>query len=76
LEREPGFALNQTRRAAGSYYLTAARDAGSPPVSAESGEIILKLDWRQLAGGNSYNTYQIASAVVRRWERTECASII
>jgi hypothetical protein len=48
----------------GSYYLTADRDAGSAPATLESGEIILKLDWRQLADGNSYNTYQIASAVV------------
>lgn len=48
----------------GSYYLTAARDAGSEPVSPESGEIVLKLDWRQLADGNSYNTYQVAAAVV------------
>ena len=48
----------------GSYYLTATRNAGSEPLSPESGEIILKLDWRQLADGNSYNTYQVASAVV------------
>ena len=47
-----------------SYLLTAARDAGSEPLSPESGEIILKLDWRQLADGNSYNTYQVAAAVV------------
>lgn len=49
---------------AGSYFLTAVRDGGSEPVAPESGEIILKLDWRQLADGNSYNTYQVASAVV------------
>jgi hypothetical protein len=46
----------------GSYYLTAVRDAGSEPLSSASGEIILKLDWRQLADGNSYNTYQVAAA--------------
>jgi len=49
---------------AGSYFLTVARDGGSDPLSSESGEIILKLDWRQLADGNSYNTYQVASAIV------------
>ncbi len=49
---------------AGSYFLTAVRDGGSEPGSPESGEIILKLDWRQLADGNSYNTYQVAAAVV------------
>ena len=48
----------------GAYYLTAARVSGSPPAAPESGEIIVKLDWRQLADGNSYNTYQIAAAVV------------
>ena len=49
---------------AGSYFLTAARDGGGEPLSSASGEIILKLDWRQLADGNSYNTHQVASAVV------------
>jgi len=48
----------------GFYYPTAVRDAGSEPFSPESGEIILRLDWRQLADGNSYNTYQVASAIV------------
>ncbi len=51
---------------AGSYFLTAVResDGGSAPQIPESGEIILKLDWRLLADGNSYNTYQVAAAVV------------
>jgi hypothetical protein len=48
----------------GSYFLTAARVAGTEPVDPASGEIVVKLDWRQLADGNSYNTYQVASAVV------------
>jgi len=48
----------------GSYYLTSARVGGSQPFEPETGEIIIKLDWRQLADGNSYNTYQIATAVV------------
>ena len=47
-----------------AYYLTAARVAGSQPFSSASGEIVVKLDWRQLADGNSYDTYQVASAVV------------
>ena len=46
---------------AGSYFLTAVRDGGSEPFSPESGEIILKLDWRLLADGNSYNTHQVAA---------------
>jgi hypothetical protein len=48
----------------GGYLLTSARTAGSAANTPESGEIIIKLDWRQLADGNSYNTFQIASAVV------------
>ena len=45
-------------------YLTAERVAGSAPASGDSGEIIVKLDWGPLADGNSYNTYQVAQAVV------------
>lgn len=47
-----------------SYILTAARVAGDPPQSPGSGEIIVKFDWSQLAGGNSYNTYQVAAVAV------------
>jgi hypothetical protein len=48
----------------GSYYLAAQRESGSPPLASGSGEIVVKLDWRQLADGNSYDTYDVASAVV------------
>ena len=48
----------------GNYFLTAARVAGSPATTPESGEVIIKLDWRDLADGDSYDTFQIASAVV------------
>ena len=47
-----------------AYYLTAARVAGSAPTNSDTGEIVVKLDWRQLANGNSYNTYQVAAAVL------------
>ena len=43
------------------YTLTWRRLAGALP--ADSGEIVVKLDWRQLAN-NSYSTYQVASMVV------------
>jgi len=48
----------------GGYLLRAARVAGMEPVSSESGEIVVTLDWRQLSGGSSYNTFQVAAAVV------------
>jgi len=48
----------------GSYYLTSTRVAGNAPSATDTGEIIIKLDWSQLSDGNSYNTYQIAAAVL------------
>ena len=47
-----------------AYYLTTARVAGNAPTNSDTGEIVVKLDWRQLADGNSYNTYQVAAAVL------------
>jgi hypothetical protein len=47
---------------AGSWYLTANRVAGHPPLMPGAEEIIVKFDWSQLADGNSYNTFQIANA--------------
>lgn len=47
----------------GFYYLIPNRVSGGHPTTPESGEIVVKLDWRDLADGNTYNTYQIASAV-------------
>ncbi len=48
----------------GNYYLAANLISGGPPSTTDSGEIIVELDWSLLADGNSYNTYQVASAVV------------
>ncbi|HKI70514.1 MAG TPA: hypothetical protein VKA67_13065, partial [Verrucomicrobiae bacterium] len=48
----------------GTYYLAANLIAGDPPSATDSGEIIVELDWSLLSDGNSYNTYQVASAVV------------
>lgn len=47
-----------------SYYVTAARVAGNAPTNSETGEILVKLDWRLLAGGDTHNTFHVAGAVV------------
>jgi hypothetical protein len=48
----------------GTYFVAAARTAGSPPLTTDSGQIGLRLDWSALADGNSANTYDVARAVV------------
>jgi len=40
------------------------RLSGSPVTNSASGEIILLLDWGPVAGGNSFNTLQVAAAVL------------
>jgi len=50
----------------GSYFFSASRSKGSPPLTTDSGEIIVELDWSQLAGGNApydFSTYDVAWAV-------------
>jgi len=45
------------------YVPTWRRLSGTVPLATDSAEIIVKLDWRQLAN-NSYSTFQVASSVV------------
>jgi hypothetical protein len=53
-----------------SYYYQWARANGSAPAVTESGEIIVKLDWSQMAGGtasydiSTYDVAQVASWVL------------
>jgi hypothetical protein len=47
----------------GGYNLTWVRLGGGSPLATDSGEIVVAFDWSQLADGNSYNTYQIASVL-------------
>ena len=46
-----------------SWYLASSKLSGGNPLSTPGGEIIVLFDWRQLADGNSYNTYQVAAAL-------------
>lgn len=49
----------------GFYYLTTTRIGGDQPSKTDSGEILIELDWSQLAGGifSTYSTYSVATAV-------------
>jgi hypothetical protein len=49
--------------------LSATRIGGGPPTGMDSGEIVIKLDWGQLAN-NDFSTYQVAAAVVPALLRT------
>jgi hypothetical protein len=48
----------------GGFQLVATNRLGSAATNTDSGEIILRLDWSDLAGGNTYNTFQVAAAVL------------
>src|SRR6266571_7810086 len=51
------------------YVLTWKRLGGDAPPDTGSGEIFIKLDWRQLAN-DDYSTYDVAAAVVPRLLQT------
>jgi len=46
-----------------NFTLSANRIGGLSPFTTDSGEIIIKLDWGQLAN-NDFSTYQVATAVL------------
>lgn len=48
----------------GGYNFAVTPPDGAAPAASDSGEIIFKLDWSQLAGGSApYSTYDVAWAV-------------
>jgi hypothetical protein len=48
------------------FYVATTRTGGGPPIGTDSGEIIVKFDWSQMAGGLSapydFSTYDVATA--------------
>ncbi|PWU15994.1 MAG: hypothetical protein C5B50_14235 [Verrucomicrobia bacterium] len=58
----------------GSYRLAWGRLGGSQPLSTDSGQIVVALDWGQLADGNSYSTYQVAAPVASALQDTSFIS--
>jgi hypothetical protein len=59
------YTVTLTTDGSGDYYYQWSRDLGSSPSNTPSGEIIIKLDWTQLAGGiDPYEPYDISTYVV------------
>lgn len=48
----------------GGFTLSATRTAGVAATNSNSGAVIIKLDWSGLADGDSYDTFQVAAAVL------------
>jgi hypothetical protein len=46
-----------------AWYLSSSRIGGDDPLNTPGGEVVVLFDWRQLADGVSYNTYQVAAAL-------------
>ncbi len=56
------------------FYLTTTRVGGNRPALTDSGEIIIELDWSQLANGSSFDTYEIAYATAFGLQTTNLIS--
>ncbi len=57
-----------------TYQLAWMRVRGGQPAVTDSGEILILLDWSDLAGGFDYDTYQVASMVASNFLRTNFIS--
>ena len=69
------YTITLTTDGAGNYYYQWSRTDGSP-LAIDSGEIIVKLDWSQMAGGTGtydIDTYTVAS--VAKWVLLQTNSI-
>jgi hypothetical protein len=59
------YKLTLTTDGNGNYQCQTERDSGSSPSNTDTGEIIVKLDWSQMAGGSGvpydYSTYTVAA---------------
>ena len=59
------YKLTLTTDGNGNFQCQPQRDGGSSPSNTDSGEIIVKLDWSQMAGGSGvpydYSTYTVAA---------------
>jgi len=57
------YTVTLTTDGAGNYFYQWQRPNGSAPATTDSGEIIVKLDWSQMAGFSTYDlsTYTVAT---------------
>jgi hypothetical protein len=58
------YQISITRNGAGQYVATASLIAGPPPLSTDSGEIVVKLDWSTVAGIGGASSTTVAQATV------------
>jgi hypothetical protein len=70
------YKVTLTTDGAGNYFYQWSRTNGAAPASIDSGEIIVKLDWSQMAGGSTYDisTLTVASVAAQVLSLTNAIS--